>query len=160
MVSRRSLIVASAVGAFAFAATSFLYPSGGSIHIDFERGYEDAFVEGFHRRERSEGKYLRWTDDASVVELRNLPTRGMIAAELRLRTLRPPGEPLPNLAFTANGVTLQRTRARPGVFTYRFELPSTSSRLWLGIESDTFEAPGGDRRLGRPQCHGTHVSVP
>jgi hypothetical protein len=148
MVSRRSLIVAAAVGAFAFAATALLYRSGESIFIDFERGYEGAFVDGFHPRERAEARYFRWTDELSVVELRHLPTRGTIAAELRLRTLRPPGEPLPNLAFTANGITLQRVPARPGVSTYRLEFPSTSSGLRLGIESETFEAPGGGRKLG------------
>jgi hypothetical protein len=148
MVSRRSLIVAAGVGALAFAATSFLYPRGGNVAIDFERGYEEAFVEGFHPRERSEGRYLRWTDEESAVELRHLPTRGTIECELRLRTLRPRGEALPMLAFTANGVTLLRTPARPGVSEYRFELPATSSRLRLGIESDTFSAPGSDRLLG------------
>ncbi len=148
MVDRRSLIVALALGAVTFAAASFLYPNGGVILIDFERGYEDAFAEGFHRRERSEGGYLRWTDDSSVVELRNLPTRGVIGCELKIRTLRPPGGTLPNLAFTANGVTLHRAPARPGVSEYRFEFPATSSRLALGIESETFVAPGGDRELG------------
>ncbi len=159
MVSRRQLIVAAGVGALAFAATSLLYPKGGSITIDFERGYEDAFADGFHSRERSEGKYLRWTDEESAIELRHLPTKGIIECELRLRTLRPPGEPLPDLAFTANGVTLSRVRARPGVSAYRFELPASSSRLRLGIESDTFTAPGGERQLG-VQVLGVRLDLP
>src|SRR3989304_9390475 len=114
MVSRRSLIVAGAVGAFAFATTSFVYQRGGSILIDFERGQEGAFVDGFHPRERAEGKYFRWTDDASYVELRHLPAKGTMAAEVRLRTIRPEGGPLPSLAFTANRVTLHRRAAPPG----------------------------------------------
>jgi hypothetical protein len=159
MVSRRQLIVAAGVGALAFAATSFLYPKGESVEIDFERGYEDAFADGFHARERSEGKYLHWTDEESAVELRHLPTKGTIACEVRLRTLRPAGEPLPDLAFTANGVTLNRVRARPGVSAYRFELPASSSRLRLGIESGTFQAPGGERQLG-VQVLGVRLALP
>ena len=99
MVSRRSLIIAAAAGAFAFATTSFVYQRGGAILIDLERGYEGAFVDGFHSRERAEGKYFRWTDDASYVELRHLPLKGTIGVEARLRTLRPEGTPLPSLAF-------------------------------------------------------------
>ncbi len=158
MVSRRSLIVAGAVGAFAFAASSFRYPRGGAVLIDFERGYEGAFVSGFHPRERSEGKYFRWTDDASFVELHHLPAKGSIAVEARLRTIRPAGEALPSLAFTANGVTVHRAAALPGVVTYHFQFPSTSSRLRLGIESDTFEAAGG-RKLG-VQVLGVRLKLP
>jgi hypothetical protein len=158
MVSRRSLIVAGAVGAFAFATTSFVYKRGGSIFIDFERGYEGAFVDGFHPRERAEGKYFRWTDDASEVDLRHLPTKGTIEAEVRLRTIRPEGEPLPGLAFTANGVTVHRAAALPGVVTYHFQFPSSSSRLRLGIESETFEAAGG-RKLG-VQVLGIRLKLP
>jgi hypothetical protein len=161
MVSRRSLIVAAAVGAFAFATTSFVYQRGGAVLIDFERGYEGAFVDGFHPRERAEGKYFRWTDDASYVELRHLPhkgTKGTIAIEARLRTIRPEGTALPSLAFTANGVTVHRAAALPGVVTYHFQFPSRSPRLRLGIESETFEAPGG-RSLG-VQVLGIRLKLP
>ncbi len=158
MVSRRSLIVAGAVGAFAFATTSFVYQRGGSILIDFERGYEGAFVGGFHPRERAEGTYFRWTDDASGVDLRHLPTKGTIEAEVRLRTIRPEGEPLPRLAFTANGVTVHRAAALPGVVTYHFQFPSSAARLRLGIESETFEAAGG-RKLG-VQVLGIRLKLP
>ncbi len=140
-------MVAAAVGAFAFATTAFVYQRGGAVLIDFERGYEGAFVDGFHPRERAEGKYFRWTDDASYVELRHLPPKGTLGVGARLRTIRPEGAPLPSLAFTANGVTVHRAAALPGVVTYHFQFPSTSSRLRLGIESDTFEAAGG-RELG------------
>jgi hypothetical protein len=157
MVSRRSLIVAAAVGAFAFASSSLVYQRGGAILIDFERGYEGAFVDGFHPRERAEGKFFRWTDDASYVELRNLPSKGTIEAEVRLRTIRPGGQPLPSLAFTANGVTVHRAAALPGVVTYHFRLPS-SARLRLGIESETFDAAGG-RKLG-VQVLGIRLKLP
>jgi len=158
MVSRRSLIVAAAVGAFAFATTSFVYRKGGTILIDFERGYEGAFVNGFHPRERAEGKYFRWTDDASYVEFRHLPLKGTLGVEARLRTIRPEGAPLPSLAFTANGVTVHRAAALPGVVTYHFQFPSSSSRLRLGIESETFEAAGG-RKLG-VQVLGLRLKLP
>jgi hypothetical protein len=158
MVSRRSLILAAAVGAFAFAATSFVYQKGGTILIDFERGYEGAFVDGFHPRERAEGKYFRWTDDASYVDLRHLPTKGTLEAEVRLRAIRPQGQPLPSLAFTANGVTVHRATALPGVVTYHFRFPSSSARLRLGIESETFEAAGG-RKLG-VQVLGVRLKLP
>jgi hypothetical protein len=147
MVPRRPLIVTAAVGAFAFAATSFVYHKGGAVLIDFERGYEEAFVEGFHPRERGEGKYFRWTDDASYVVLEHLPSKGPLEVEARLRTVRPEGIPLPRLTFTANGVTVHRTPSLPGVVTYRFTFPASSQRLRLGIESETFEAAGG-RKLG------------
>ncbi|MGH9389618.1 MAG: hypothetical protein ACRD1Z_08380, partial [Vicinamibacteria bacterium] len=146
------------MGAFAFAATSFVYQRGGAILIDFERGYEGAFVEGFHARERGEGKFFRWTDEASGVELRHLPAKGTIEAEVRLRTIRPEGTALPSLAFTANGVTVHRAMALPGVITYHFPFPSTSSRLTLGIESETFEASGG-RKLG-VQVRGIRLKLP
>jgi hypothetical protein len=146
MVSRRKLIVSVAAAAFVFGATSFQYEKGGTVLIDFERGYEGAFVEGFHPRERAEGKYFRWTDGASAVELQNLPTRGPIVVEARLRAIRPEGASLPSLAFTANGITVHRAAALPGVVNYHFQFPSTSSRLRLGIESDTFDA--GGRTLG------------
>ena len=158
MVSRRALIVASAVGAFAFATTSFVYQKDGVILIDFERGYEGAFVEGFHPRERAEGKYFRWTDDASYIELSHLPSKGTIEVEARLRTTRPEGEALPSLAFTANGVTVHRAAALPGVVTYHFRFPSSSSHLRLGIESETFEAAGG-RKLG-VQVLGMRLKLP
>jgi hypothetical protein len=158
MVSRRTLIVAAAVGAFAFAATSFVYQKGGAILIDFERGYEGAFVDGFHPRERAEGKFFRWTDDSSFVDLRSLPPKGTIEIEARLRTIRPEGEALPNLAFTANGVTVHRAAALPGVVTYHFQLPSSASRLRLGIESETFVAAGG-RKLG-VQVLGIRLKLP
>jgi hypothetical protein len=158
MVSRRSLIVAIAVGAFAFAATSFLYDRGGALLIDFERGYEGAFVDGFHPRERAEGEFFRWTDDASYIELRHLPPKGTIEVEARLRTIRPKGMPLPSLAFTANGVTVHRAAALPGPVTYHFGFPSTSSRLRLGIESETFEAAGA-RKLG-VQVLGVRLKLP
>jgi hypothetical protein len=158
MVSRRSLIVAGAVVAFAFAAASFRYSRGGAVLIDFERGYEGAFVSGFHPRERADQKYFRWTDDASFVELRHLPVKGPIAVEARLRTIRPEGEALPSLSFTANGVTVHRAAALPGVVTYHFQFPSSSSRLRLGIESETFEAAGG-RKLG-VQVLGVRLKLP
>jgi len=158
MISRRSLIVASVVGAFAFAGAAFRYPRGGAVLVDFERGYEEAFVRGFHPRERVEGKFFRRTDDASYVELRHLPPKGTIRVEARLRTIRPEGGALPNLAFTANGVTVHRAVALPGVVTYHFEFPSTSKRLSLGIESDTFEAAGG-RKLG-VQVLGIRLKLP
>jgi hypothetical protein len=158
MVSRRSLIVAGAVGAFAFAASSFQYRRGGAILIDFERGYEGAFVSGFHPRERAEDRYFRWTDDASYLELQNLPAKGAIAVEARLRTIRPGGQALPSLAFTANGVTVHRAAALPGVVTYHFQFPSSSSALKLGIESETFEAAGG-RKLG-VQVLGVRMKLP
>ncbi len=158
MVARRPLIVVVASGAFVFAATSFVYEKGRAVVIDFERGYEGAFVDGFHPRERAEGKYFRWTDGDSVVELRHLPVKGPIAVEARIRTIRPAGEELPSLAFTANGVTVHRAAALPGVVTYHFQFPSSSSRLRLGIESETFEA-GGGRKLG-VQVLGVRLKLP
>ncbi|HSF18656.1 MAG TPA: hypothetical protein VLK65_24235 [Vicinamibacteria bacterium] len=135
------------VAALVAAATVAVYAGRRSVEVDFERGYEGGFVDGFHPRERAEGKYFRWTDGSSFVVFRNLPPRGLIAVEARLKTIRPVGEALPELRFTANGITVHRARALPGSVTYHFELPSATPTLRLGIESDTFEASGG-RILG------------
>jgi hypothetical protein len=148
MVSRRTLIAGLVAASAGFAATAFVYLRGANeARVDFERGYEGAFVRGFEVRERADGKYFRWTDDASAIELRNLPPDGTLAVEARLKTIRPQGEPLPSLSFTANGVTVHRARALPGLVDYSFEFPSTSRRLVLGIESETFDA-GRGRKLG------------
>jgi hypothetical protein len=146
MVSRKALVAGAIAAAAAIAGTAAVYLRVIDVDIDFERGYEGAFVEGFHPRERAGGKYFRWTDGASSVVLRHLPAKGTIGVIARIKTLRPAGTPLPELAFTANGVTVYRTPALPGLVSYRFEFPSTSSRLELGIESDTFTA--GGRPLG------------
>jgi hypothetical protein len=146
MASRAAIASVLLAGTVAFAASAMLYRRSGDAQVDFERGYEGGFVEGFHPRERVEGKYFRWTDESSFVDFHHVPKRGVLGVEVVLKTIRPPGAPLPVLGFTANGVTLNRARAFPGVATYRFELPSSSSRLRLGIESETFEA--GGRNLG------------
>jgi hypothetical protein len=146
MASRKAIATVLLVGGVAFAASALLYRGGKDVHVDFERGYEGSFVEGFHPRERAEGKYFRWTDESSFVELHHLPRRGTFEVDLVLKTIRPAGADLPSLAFTANGVTLRRARAFPGVSTYRLDVPSSTSRLRLGIESETFES--GGRKLG------------
>jgi hypothetical protein len=146
MVHRNALI-GLALAAATFAAASFVYRDVREVEVDFERGYEGAFVEKFHPRERTGEGYFRWTRETSYVVLRHLPASGSLAFEARIRTVRPAGEPLPMLTFTANGVTVHRTQALPGLVVYRFELPSTAALLKLGIESEPFEA-GGGRMLG------------
>jgi hypothetical protein len=146
MASREAIASVLLAGGVAFLASALVYRGGRDARVDFERGYEGGFVEGFHPRERAEGKYFRWTDDSAFVDFHHLPKHGTLEIDVVLKTIRPSGAPLPSLAFTANGVTLHRARAFPGVSTYRFEVPSTSSRLRLGIESETFEA--GGRTLG------------
>jgi hypothetical protein len=146
MASRTAIATVLFVGGVAFVASALLYRRGKDVHIDFERGYEGSFVEDFHPRERSEGKYFRWTEESSFVELHHLPRRGTFEVDLVLKTIRPAGAALPSLAFTANGVTLRRARAFPGISTYRLDVPSITSRLRLGIESETFDA--GGRKLG------------
>jgi hypothetical protein len=143
-VTLGSALVAALLG---FVATAAIYREHRDIVVDFERGYEGAFVEDFHPRERAEGKFFRWTTGESYLDFRHVPATGNLSVEAKLKTIRPAGTPLPELAFTANGVTVHRARALPGIVTYHFDFPSQSSRLRLGIESETFEA-GGGRVLG------------
>lgn len=135
----------SAAAALILTGAFFSHPR--DIHIDFERGYETAFVEDFHPRERAEGRYFRWTKGTSFIELYNLPSSGRFEVEALLRAVRPSGEPVPILVFTANGVTVHRSSARPGTNVYNFDFIHNASHLRLGIETDTFEASGG-RHLG------------
>ncbi len=119
----------------------------GDIVVDVEHGYDSAFVDRFHPRERAGDTYFRWSRDRSYVVLHNLRASGPVKVEVRLRVIRASGVPLPQLSFTANDVTVHRTVGRPGESIYGFDFPSTGSKLRLGIESETFEA-GGGRFLG------------
>lgn len=146
MIGRRIAAGAFAVSIVAGLAALVARVSQ-EVIIDVEHGFESAFVEGFHPRERAGETYFRWTRDQSFLVLDNLYPSGDVDVEARLRVIRSSEMPLPNLAFTANGVTVHREIGKPGEAIYAFDFPSTSSRLRLGIESDTFEA-GGGRFLG------------
>ena len=158
MVTKSTVASAALAGLLGFVATTAVYLKHRDIVVDFERGYEGAFVESFHPRERAEGKFFRWTTGESYLAFRNVPATGTVSVEARLKTIRPGGVALPELAFTVNGVTVHRARALPGSVTYHFDFPSADSRLTLGIESETFEA-GGGRDLG-VQVLSVTVSLP
>ena len=147
MVTKSTVASAALAGLLGFVATTAVYLKHRDIVVDFERGYEGAFVESFHPRERAEGKFFRWTTGESYLAFRNVPATGTVSVEARLKTIRPGGVALPELAFSVNGVTVHRALALPGSVTYHFDFPSADSRLTLGIESETFEA-GGGRDLG------------
>jgi hypothetical protein len=147
MVSRKDLALAIAVAGCTFVATALLYRGQREVVVDFENAYEGGMISGFNNRERADGQFFRWTKDVSYVDFRHLPTSGDIGVEAKLRVRRPRGEPLPNLAFTANGATVHTTPGLPGSVVYRFAFPATSSSLRLGIRSDTFD-PSGERPLG------------
>ena len=147
MVVRRIPLGLVLVPLTAFFLTALLYHPTRNTWVDFERGYEDAFVAGFHPRERADGKFFRWTREISVVELHHLPEDARISATVRLKTIRPAGVELPSLSFGVNGVTVHRAMALLGEASYRFDFPSPGEHVRLSIESDTFEASGG-RKLG------------
>ena len=147
MVPRSTLALALVTGVLVFASTAALYQRDGDIVVDIENAYEGGMVSEFHDRERLGDQFFRWTKDVSYLDFRNLPTTGVLAVEARLRVRRPHGEPLPNLAFTANGATVHNTPGLPGAVSYHFELPADRSHLRLGIRSDTFD-PSGERPLG------------
>jgi len=126
--------------------TAILFQGPAEVAIDFEGAYEDAFISGFHDRERADGRPFRWTTGESYLHLKNLP-RGKLDIEARIRVVRPSGSELPLVWFSANGVTVYRTRGRPGVDSYSFSFPSRSTTIRLGVHSDTFVA-GGGRNLG------------
>ena len=158
MVSRSTIAHALVTGALVFASTAALYQRHGDIVVDIESAYEGGMVSEFHSRERLGNQFFRWTKDVSYLDFRNLPKTGVLAVEARLRVRRPHGEPLPNLAFTANGATVHNTPGLPGTVGYHFEFPTDSSHLRLGIRSDTFD-PSGERPLG-VQLLGVVVHLP
>ena len=114
MVTKSTVASAALAGLLGFVATAAVYLKHRDIVVDFERGYEGAFVESFHPRERAEGKFFRWTTGESYLTFQNLPATGTVSVEARLKTIRPGGVALPELAFTVNGVTMHRARALPG----------------------------------------------
>ena len=158
MVSRSKIALALVTGVLVFASTAVLYQRDSDIVVDIENAYEGGMVSEFHNRERLGDQFFRWTKDVSYLDFRNLPTTGALAVEARLRVRRPHGEPLPNLAFTANGATVHNTPGLPGTVSYHFEFPADRSHLRLGIRSDTFD-PSGERPLG-VQVLGVVVRLP
>lgn len=132
--------------AVAAAGTFYLFQQPADAVIDFEGRYENGFISGFHGPERDAARGFRWTSGRSYIELHNLPP-GEQEIEARLKVIRPPGEDLPMLWFTANEVTVYRTAGLAGEATYRFTVPLRGSSLRLGIHSDTFTA-AGSRTLG------------
>ena len=158
MVPRSTLALALVTGVLVFASTAALYQRDSDIVVDIENAYEGGMVSEFHNRERLGDQFFRWTKDVSYLDFRNLPTTGAIAVEARLRVRRPHGEPLPNRAFTANGVPVHNTTGLPGTVSYHFEFPADRSHLRLGIRSDTFD-PSGERPLG-DQVLGVVVRLP
>ena len=159
MVIKNTVASASLAGLLGFVATAAIYLEHRDIVVDFEHGYEGAFVENFHPSERAKKKLFRWTTGESYLTFRNVPAFGTVSVEARLKTVRPVGVALPELAFTVNGVTVYRARALPGTVTYQFDFPSKDSRLTLGIESETFEIVGGGRDLG-VQVQSVTLSLP
>ena len=162
MVAKRELAVALALAFLSagvtFVATAALYRRSGDIVVDFENAYEGGMISDFHNRERLGDQFFRWTKDVSYLDFHNLATMGELAVEARLRVRRPHGEPLPNLAFTANGATVHNTPGLPGTVSYHFEFPADRSHLRLGIRSNTFD-PSGKRPLG-VQVLGVTVRLP
>ncbi|MFQ5789663.1 MAG: hypothetical protein ACE5JI_04220, partial [Acidobacteriota bacterium] len=134
-------LAASGLGTYA------LYQQPAEVHVDFEHGFESGFISGFHPRERTGGKSFRWTTGESYIDVENLPPTAKLEVEAHLKVIRPAGEKLPLLWFTANGVTVHRALSFPGVGIHRFSLPLRSPSLRLGIHSETFTA-GGGRNLG------------
>jgi hypothetical protein len=148
MVSRHTITLGLVTGAIVFGATALLYHlDPRDVVVDFENGYEGGMIAEFNNRERAEDRFFRWTKAVSYLDFHNLPRTGLLVAEARLRVRRPGGEPLPNLAFTANDATVHTTAGLPGTVDYHFEFPATSAHVRLGIRSDTFD-PSGKRPLG------------
>ena len=131
----------------AFVATAALYRNATEIVVDFERGYEDAFVEDFHPRERAVDFYFRWTQSVSSLIFRHLPASGDIGVVATLAAARPREGTHPLIRFTVNGLTVHQSESRAGEREYRFEFPAPGTRVTIGIESDTFRSSDG-RALG------------
>ncbi len=130
-------------------ATYWVYGQPRAAYVEFERGYEDGFVSGFHAHERMDGRGFRWSTGDSFVRLENLPPQTRVRVEVRLKALRPKEVPLPGVRFTANGATVFETVADPGLVTYRFGMTLRGSSLDLGIHPDIFVPTDYDREDAR-----------
>jgi len=140
MVARKALAAALVLLPMLVAglATYWVYGQPRAAYVDFERGYEDGFVAGFHAHESMGGRGFRWSTGDSFVRLENLPPRTRLRVEVRLKALRPKEVPLPRVRFTANGATVFETVSDPGLVTYRFGLTLRGDSLELGIHPDVF----------------------
>jgi hypothetical protein len=119
-------------------STWWIYRGAAEAYVDFERHYEDAFVSGFHDHETMDGRGFRWTARDGLVRLQNLPRQSRLRVEVRIKGLRPRGNPLPHVRFTANGATVFETICAPGLVTYRFGVTLPGDTLELGIHPEIF----------------------
>ena len=151
MVAPRALTAALALLPLVVAgsATYCVYRQPRAAYVDFERRYENGFISGFHGHERMEGRGFRWSTGDSLVRLENLPRQTRLRVEVRVKALRPRDVPLPQLRFTANGVTVFETLSAPGLVTYRFGVTLREDSLLLGVHSDVFVPADYDREDDR-----------
>jgi hypothetical protein len=141
MVARRAIAAVVAVLPIfiAGALADWVYRRPSSAYVDFERGYEEGFISGFHGHEKMRGgRGFRWSTGDSRIKLENLPRQARLRVEVRIKGLRPKDVPLPRVRFSANGATVFETLCAPGLVTYRFGVTLPGNSLELGIHPDIF----------------------
>lgn len=151
MVARKALNIALALLPLFVAggATYWVYRAPPPAYVDFERRYEGGFISGFHGHERMDGRGFRWSTGDSRVRLENLPAETRLRVEVRVKGLRPRDVPLPQIRFTANGVTVFETLCDPGLVTYRFGVTLRENFLELGIHPEVFVPADYERQDDR-----------
>jgi hypothetical protein len=125
-------------------ASSFYSMSLYSIDVGDEN--DEAYVQGFHQRERNEwdGSFFRWSKAHSSIVLpgaRNVP----LVIRLAINGWRPEDQAAPEVRVSAHGRELARFTAEKELRTYEFRYTpavlSPAKDLVLEISSDTFAPP-------------------
>ena len=114
--------------------------------IDVGDENDEAYVQGFHQRERNEwdGSFFRWSKAHSSIVLpgaRNLP----LEIKLAVNGSRPEDQAAPQVRLIAHGQELASFTAEKELRTYEFRYTpaalSPAKDLVLEIYSDTFAPP-------------------
>ncbi|MGC8874388.1 MAG: hypothetical protein ACP5SI_08085, partial [Chloroflexia bacterium] len=83
----------------------------------------------------------RWSKRVSWLRLRDIAWSGPVTVTLRLRSIRPTGEPLPEVEVRVNGVTVGRFRPTGAWETRSFslrEIPDATTDLEVLVQTAPF----------------------
>jgi hypothetical protein len=111
-------------------------------------------AHGFHAVENFAGTPARWTAGDATLALPRPPERAASLLSLRLLNSRPPGQPAPLLALSADGQAIgafEVTRPSAGMRTYHMLVPPGTRLDWavrLRLHTDPISLPGDPRLLG------------
>jgi hypothetical protein len=119
-----------------------------------DRATNDDPAHGFHAVERFGDDAARWTSGDATLALPRPPAGAASILSLRLLDSRPPGQPAPLLALSADGQLLGAfavTRPVAGMRVYRVLVPPGTRLDWaarIDLRADPVTLPGDPRPLG------------